>query len=253
MKNKIVHIRIFLISLVAFLTFCGCTSNVQHNKDVSNDTIFPKMLVLAKKGNAEAQYFTGMFYNNGIGIDKNYNKAFEWFQKSNLSGHPLGAYKLGCYFSGQFNVIPIDKEKALQYKLIAAKAGYSRAQYDVASIYFNQLEFNKALQWFKDAANQGHYPATFLLANVYKTDQYIQKDYISSYFYTKLALYRSNSKDSIKLRKNLHELKKLMASDEIEKANRLILSWEVSPTSLTLEANSGMKTAHNIVRYDYIN
>jgi TPR repeat protein len=249
MKNKIAYMRGLLISLMAFMTFLGCTSNVRHNKDVSNEQIFPKMLVLAKQGSAEAQYFTGMFYNNGIGIEKNYQKAFEWFQKSNLSGHPLGAYKLGCYFSGQFNVIPVDKEKALKYKLISAKAGYSRAQYDVGGIYFSQLKYNQALQWFKDAASQGHYPATYLLANMYKNDDYIQKDYILSYFYTKLALNRSSSNDSIKLHKNLNELNNLMVSAEVGKANSLLSSWKTRPTALTIDANSGMKTAHNIVRY----
>jgi TPR repeat protein len=233
---------------MAVLTLCGCISTEQRNIDVSNEVIFPKMLVLAEQGRPEAQYFTGMFYNNGIGIEKDYQKAFQWFKKSNLSGHPLGAYKLGCYFSGQFNVTPIDKDKALQYKLFSAKAGYSRAQYDVATIYFNRQDFNQSLQWFKDAANQGHYPAIFLLANVYKNDKYIQKDYIQSYYYSKLALYRSNSNDSIKLIANLKELKKGMLLDEIKKANSLIVSWKAKPTSLTLKANSGMKTARNIIK-----
>jgi len=250
MKNKVAHMKNYLVTFMACMTLLGCTSNVRNNKDIPKEPIFPKMLVLAKQGSAEAQYFTGMFYNNGIGVEKNYQKAFGWFNKSTLSGHPLGAYKLGCYFSGQFNAIPVDKDKALQYKLIAAKAGYSRAQYDVGGIYFSQLKYNQALLWFKDAANQGHYPATYILANIYKNDEYIQKDHILSYLYTKLALNRSSSNDSIKLHENLNDLNNIMVPAEIKKANSLISSWKTKPTALTKEANSGMKAAHNIVKYN---
>src|SRR6476619_3867744 len=86
---------------------------------------FNAMVALANKGDAEAQYHVGMMYNNGIGTQKDPKQALEWFQKSAASNHPLGAYKLGCYYDGQFGVVAPDANEALKYKLVSAKAGYA--------------------------------------------------------------------------------------------------------------------------------
>src|SRR5712671_2637865 len=97
------------------------------------------MVALANKGDAEAQYHVGMMYNNGIGTQQDPRQAFEWFQKSTASNDPLGAYKLGCYYAGQFaGVVPSDSNEALKYKLVTAKAGYALAQHDVAILYERQ-------------------------------------------------------------------------------------------------------------------
>ena len=117
---------------------------------------FNAMVALANKGDAEAQYHVGMMYNNGIGTQRDIRQAFEWFQKSTASNDPLGAYKLGCYYDGQGEgVVANDKNEALKYKLIAAKAGYSLAQHDVALLYARQENFEEAMKWWKLAGDQG--------------------------------------------------------------------------------------------------
>ena len=69
---------------------------------------------------------------------------------------PLGAYKLGCYYDGQGEgVVANDKNEALKYKLIAAKAGYALAQHDVALLYARQENFEEAMKWWKMAGDQG--------------------------------------------------------------------------------------------------
>src|SRR5215207_6392389 len=104
------------------------------------------MIVLANKGDAEAQYHVGMMYNNGIGTQQDIRQAFGWFQKSAASNHPLGAYKLGCYYDGQgAGIIIADATEALKYKLIAAEAGYEFAQHDVAILYSRQENFEEAM------------------------------------------------------------------------------------------------------------
>src|ERR1700710_1445927 len=42
---------------------------------------FNAMVVLANKGDAEAQYHVGMMHNNGIGTQQDPRQAFEWFKK----------------------------------------------------------------------------------------------------------------------------------------------------------------------------
>ncbi|MDH3348616.1 MAG: sel1 repeat family protein [Desulfobulbaceae bacterium] len=149
--------------------------------------LFDGMAKIASSGNPEAQYHLGMFYNNGIGTSKNIAKAFEMFQKSSAGGNPLGSYKLGCYYSGQGKgVVKNDQNKGLKYKLIAAEAGYVRAQQDVAAKYFNDNDIQKAISWWEQAANQGYPSAFYSLFAVYYDEKFNTKDWAKAYQYLKI-------------------------------------------------------------------
>ena len=93
-----------------FIVFAlSCLLIFSMPADANDADTFNAMVALANKGNAEAQYHVGMMHNNGIGTQKDPKQAFEWFQKSTAAGDPLGAYKLGCYYDGQFaGVVPTD-------------------------------------------------------------------------------------------------------------------------------------------------
>lgn len=98
--------RYTLIVLLVSCLSIGCATNQKN--------LFTEMEVLADQGSPEAQYYLGMFYNNGIGTTQDTNKAFQLFGKSARAGDPLGNYKLGCYYAGQGQgVVDIDTEKAL--------------------------------------------------------------------------------------------------------------------------------------------
>src|SRR4051812_45032196 len=136
--------------------------------DANDTAIFNAMVALANKGDAEAQYHVGMMYNNGIGTQRDFKQAFEWFQKSTASNHPLGAYKLGCYYDGQGEgVVTADANEALKYKLIAAEAGYSLAQHDVALLYARRENFEEAMKWWKLSGDQGHPRSLYNLSSLY--------------------------------------------------------------------------------------
>ncbi|OYU46759.1 MAG: hypothetical protein CFE44_00385 [Burkholderiales bacterium PBB4] len=124
-----------------------------------------RLLPLADQSNRQAQYHVGMLYNNGIGgAPKDPRQAFDWFLKSAQGGDPLGAYKAGCYFAGQFGTVAMDNENALHWKQLAADAGYSLAQYDVGGMYAKAGDHAKAKQWWKSAADQGFAPAAYQYA-----------------------------------------------------------------------------------------
>jgi len=118
--------------------------------------LFSELLKFAEKGDAEAAYHIGMFYHLGINTEKDQSKAFEWFQKAAFLGDPLASYKVGCYYAGQGSEINlnIDLEKALEYKLVAAKAGYALAQADVANLYRFKGDLEKAEYWAVEAQKQ---------------------------------------------------------------------------------------------------
>ncbi len=202
---------------------------------------FNAMLALANKGDAEAQYHVGMMHNNGIGTRQDPRQAFAWFQKSTASSDPLGAYKLGCYYAGQFaGVVPTDPSEALKYKLIAAKAGYSLAQHDVALMYDKQGNPEEALKWWKLAGDQGYPPALLRLSMAYSAGQAAPKDMSLSYAYFKLS--------KVAPPKNVNEMASMLSKPDLEKAEKLISEWKPQPTPLTLKANSGVRAAEELLK-----
>lgn len=74
-----------------------------------------------------AQCDLGNCYRQGRGVEKNLEKAVEWYRKSAEQGYDRGQYCLaGCYEKGEG--VPIDKEKALQWYKKAADQGFGSGE-----------------------------------------------------------------------------------------------------------------------------
>lgn len=66
-----------------------------------------------------AQYWVGMMYLNGQGVEQDYAKAGEWFRKAAENRVPQAQYKLGrLYFTGQG--LPRDYERAYAWFRVGA-------------------------------------------------------------------------------------------------------------------------------------
>ena len=96
------------ITLLVALLLASITSAATFDQNT-----LEQVMVLANRGNAEAQYHVGMMHNNGVGgASKDPKLAFDWFLKSAAGKDPLGAYKLGCYYAGQFpDAAPLDPSR----------------------------------------------------------------------------------------------------------------------------------------------
>ena len=233
----------FRATIVFFLfSFSACLASAQEG-------LYGKMMSLAQENNPEAQYHVGMFLNNGIDVTKNPRKAFEWFQKSARNGDMLAAYKVGCYLAGQFEgIVPLDTALALDYKLKAAKAGYSLAQHDVALAYLKRKDYTNAVQWTQAAAAQGEPKALYNLAVSYKEGEGVAKDKTLTYSYFKLAKLLSEGKISPNAQVSLDELKASMSAKEFEAAEQFVAQWKSEPTALSLQAKAGLQRAKGLVQ-----
>ena len=202
---------------------------------------YKAMVALADKGNAEAQYHAGMMNNNGIGTAQDLRQAFAWFQKAAAADHPLGAYKLGCYYDGQgAGIVPQDENEALKYKLVAAKAGYALAQHDVALLYDRQGNPEEALKWWKLAADQGYPRALYRLSMAYSAGKAVPRDLSLSYAYFKLS--------QMAPKKNVNEMATLLSKAELEQAEKMVAEWKPRPTALTIKAKSGVSAAEELLK-----
>lgn len=230
--------------LAVILLFLGaCVSNTNNDK-----YLFTELTSLANNGNPEAQYHLGMFYNNGMGTQKDTAKAFELFEKSASSGDPLGNYKLGCYYSGQGkNIVEKDIKKALEYKLVAAKAGYALAQHDVASMYYQNKEIDNAIMWWKKSADQGYPDSIRSLFTIYHEGKVVQKDIISAYMYLKIIERNTGQKHQSEIQKKLIEIESELSQTQLEQAQNLLKNWSAKQTDLTIKAMAGREETKRLV------
>lgn len=56
------------------------------------------LLPAARSGNADAEELIGVMYALGLGVDKDPERAFEWYLRSSMKGHPGAQSGLGWYY-----------------------------------------------------------------------------------------------------------------------------------------------------------
>jgi uncharacterized protein len=231
------RVQIFLAAALVGISAC---SNAQPQSD-----LIPKLERLSQSGNAEAQYHLGMAYWTGTGAPKDVHKAIGYFERAAAAGDPLGAYKMGCLYDGQDNVLPRDTAKALRYKLVAARAGYALAQQDVAALYAGHNDIQPALEWIEKAAAQGTSDALVTYASIYNGAPGITPDPVKTAAYFRLFLERTKASD--KQREWLRSFENKMSAEQRRQAAALVDAYQPRPTSLTIKALRGVESAQELV------
>ena len=206
-------------------------------------TLAARLEALADAGNAEARYHLGMLYNNGIGVAQDNGRALALFQAAAAAGDPLAAYKVGCYHAGQFGVVAPDEGQALHYKLIAAEAGYSLAQLDVANLYTGREDYAHALPWYEVAARQGEAQALYNLAVFYKDGLGVARAPARTYAFFRLAHLHGRGSISPGAQRSLDEMWAGLNTGERAEAERIGATWVIGPSPLTRRAGEGQSRA----------
>ena len=223
-----------------------CISSCAH---AQSPDLARKLTEAAAQGSAEASYHLGMLYNNGIGVEQDAKVAFTHFLKAAEGGDPLGAYKAGCYYAGQFgDAVPADEERALAWKVKAAEAGYKLAQLEVGIAYARRGDHDRALPWFEAASRQGEPQALYNLSFYYKDGLGTAPSRPKSYAFFRLAHLAAKGSVSEAAKKSLEEMARPMSSEERAEADRLASTWITGPTFLTRLAVGGLERAELVAR-----
>lgn len=240
MKITLKYIAYFLILLVPQISIA-----------LENEDLFQQVKALAENGISEASYHLAMLYNNGIGTPKDINSAYKWFIVSANSGDPLGHYKIGCYLGGQFKEFEIiDKEQSLTHKLVAAKAGYSLAQYDVAGKYHQQNDIQNSIKWLEKSAAQGHPKSFRALYSFYSQGIVTPVDHKKAYYYLKIIGKHTNQSNKEKISQKLNSLKNKLGQEELAEIDVTADKWRAKETKLTLRASRGIKATYDLIEKD---
>lgn len=132
-----------------------------------------------------AQNAVGYCYHEGIaGVDKNADKAFQWFHKSALQGNAFGQRNMGLHYREQEG---LHSRNAFEWYLLSAQQGNADSQHDVALFYEREKNFEKALYWYKLAADQNLAVAQNNLGCLYQAGKGVVKNNVKALEYFRLA------------------------------------------------------------------
>lgn len=56
------------------------------------------LMPAARSGNADAEELIGVMYALGLGVEKNPERAFEWYLRASMKGHPGAQSGVGWYY-----------------------------------------------------------------------------------------------------------------------------------------------------------
>jgi TPR repeat protein len=77
----------------------------------------------ARSGNAEAEELIGVMYALGLGVEQDYVRAFEWYLRSAMKGHPGAQSGVGWYYEVGLGMPAPDLVRAYMWYVLSAIGG----------------------------------------------------------------------------------------------------------------------------------
>ncbi|MDA7427957.1 tetratricopeptide repeat protein [Primorskyibacter aestuariivivens] len=78
---------------------------------------------LARSGNADAEELIGVHYALGLGVEQDYQRAFEWYLRSSLKGHPGAQSGIAWYYEVGLGMPAPDLVRAYMWYTLSAMGG----------------------------------------------------------------------------------------------------------------------------------
>jgi len=79
--------------------------------------------VFARSGNADAEELIGVMYALGLGVERDDIRAFDWYLRSSLKGHPGAQSGLGWYYEVGRGIPEPDLVRAYLWYALSAIGG----------------------------------------------------------------------------------------------------------------------------------
>jgi ParB-like chromosome segregation protein Spo0J len=101
--------------------------------------------IMAKRGDAMAQFSVAIAYEDGVGTKKDLKQAFDWYSKAATQGHEGAQYKVGTFYDKGL-VVKKDMKVAMDWYKKAAGSGSRPAQKRLDEIAANDRNEQQAKQ-----------------------------------------------------------------------------------------------------------
>lgn len=108
-----------LPSAVAADFFDGLTAMKASKFKQAHEIFLP----LAQGGNADAEELIGVMYAMGLGVERDDERAFDWYLRSSLKGHPGAQSGIGWYYEVGRGIPAPDLVRAYTWYVLSAIGG----------------------------------------------------------------------------------------------------------------------------------
>ena len=128
----------------------------------------------------------GDMYKNGLFVEKNLNKAFEYFEMGAEAGDAVAQYSLGrSYYLGESSAKITPEESKMLHKVVLDKVCAGDAYDDGGSYNAGDDDFfddetsdlAQAFYWFNESAKQRYSLAQYSVGKCYYLGKGVEKDY----------------------------------------------------------------------------
>jgi len=138
---------------------------------------FEWFMIAAKQQHTEAEYYVGMYYQNGKGVPKNIDQAIYWFEKAAMKKNKNALYHLAMILIKQETK---DYETIAKLLKQAADQDHAHAQYNLAVMYQKgdgvEKNLDTAFYYYEKAANANLPIAQYNLGMMYFEGKVVEKN-----------------------------------------------------------------------------
>ena len=140
------------------------TGELYYMKEIVYLNSIAQESTIDKKRRNKALCSIGHIYRYGEGVEQDYTKSLEWYNKAANAGNATAMYSIG-YMYDYGEGVEQDYSKALEWYNKAANAGNSAAINNIGYMYeFSEgveQDYSKALEWYNKAVNAGNAAAWY--------------------------------------------------------------------------------------------
>jgi TPR repeat protein len=151
---------------------------------------YSNFLPLAEQGNARAQNYLGLMFEDGRGVPQGDAEAVRWYRLAADQGNAWAQNNLGVmYRTGRG--VPQDDAEALRWYRLAADQGNAGAQYNIGRIYQYEQGVSQdnaeAARWYRLAADQGNANAQFSLGAMFESGHGVLQNYVLAHMWFNIS------------------------------------------------------------------
>lgn len=224
-KTKMCRFFFCCLTIVISISLIVLDTKTSHSQETGQKSGIADIQLLAKQGNAKAQYDLGMEYIKGQNIQQSYQNAREWFEKSAVQGYPRAFGFLGTMYQDGLGVQQ-DYKKALSFLYHAASKGDIDAMASLGLMYSEgegvERNFSKALEFLRPSANAGNWSAQFTLGAMYADGRGVPQDFVEAHKWFNI-LASVGFEYVVEARERLANK---MTTEQIAEAQRLAKEWK---------------------------
>ena len=121
--------KLFFICVITFLGIFSpiVYADIEKARDLMESNNFreamKELLPAARSGNADAEELIGVMYAMGLGVKRDDVRAFEWYLRSAMKGHPGAQSGVGWYYEVGRGMPGPDLIRAYMWYVLSAIGG----------------------------------------------------------------------------------------------------------------------------------